>query len=98
MNSANAAPISGSEGGVNPTFSPDGRWLAFFANGKLKKVPLDGGTPVVIAQGLAYPKGLCWGTDHNIYYAPSYSSAILRVSEGGGTPQPVTKLQADKGE
>jgi len=93
-----AFSASGSEGGVNPTFSPDGRWLAFFANGKLKKISLDGGTPVVIAEGIATPKGLWWGVDHNIYYAPSYSSPILRVSDSGGTPQPATKLQADKGE
>src|ERR1700676_2675589 len=90
MNSANPTPISGSDVGVNPTFSPDGRWLAFFANGKLKKIALDGGTAVVIAEGIASPKGLCWGADHNIYYAPSYSSPILRVNDGGGTPQPAT--------
>ena len=98
MNSASAVPIGGSEGAVNPAFSPDGRWLAFFAAGKLKKISLDGGSPVVIAEGISNPKGLSWGTDHNIYYAPSLSSGILRVSDSGGTPQPVTKLQADKGE
>lgn len=63
-----------------------------------KKISLDGGSPVVIAEGISNPKGLSWGTDHNIYYAPSLSSGILRVSDSGGTPQPVTKLQADKGE
>ena len=98
MNSASAVPIGGSEGAVNPVFSPDGRWLAFFAAGKLKKISLDGGSPVVIAEGISNPKGLSWGTDHNIYYTPSLSSGILRVSDNGGTPQPVTKLQADKGE
>jgi eukaryotic-like serine/threonine-protein kinase len=98
MNSASAVPIGGSEGAVNPAFSPDGRWLAFFAAGKLKKISLDGGSPVVIAEGISNPKGLSWGPDHNIYYAPSSSSGILRVSDNGGTPQPVTKLQAGKGE
>jgi serine/threonine protein kinase len=98
MNSASSVPISGSDGAVNPAFSPDGRWLAFFAAGKLKKIALDGGTPVVIADGITSPKGLTWGTDHNIYYAPSFSSGIVRISDGGGTPQAVTKLQADKGE
>jgi len=98
MNSASSVPITGSEGATNPVFSPDGRWLAFFAAGKLKKISLEGGTPVVIADGVTSPRGLSWGTDHNIYYAPSVSSAILRVSDSGGTPQAATKLQADKGE
>jgi len=98
MNSASSVPITGSEGATNPVFSPDGRWLAFFAAGKLKKISLEGGTPVVIADGVTSPKGLTWGTDHNLYYAPSVSSAILRVSDSGGTPQAATKLQADKGE
>jgi serine/threonine protein kinase len=98
MNSASTVAINGSDGAVNPAFSPDGRSLAFYAAGKLKKIALDGGTAVVIAEGIAYPKGLSWGTDHNIYYGPSFSSGILRVSDGGGTPQAVTKLQADKGE
>jgi len=98
MNSASTVAINGSDGAVNPAFSPDGRSLAFYAAGKLKKIALDGGTPVVIAEGIAYPKGLSWGTDHNIYYGPSFSSGIFRVSDGGGTPQGVTKLQADKGE
>ena len=89
MNSASAVPIAGSEGAVNPSFSPDGRWLAFFAGGKLKKISLDGGTPVVIAEGIAYPKGLSWGADHNIYYSPSFSQefCVSAMAEAPRSPQ-----------
>jgi Tol biopolymer transport system component len=98
LNSASASPIRGAEGGVNPIFSPDGKWLAFFAGGKLKKVSLDGGTPVTLAENVVYAQGATWAADHNIYYAPSLNSGILRVGENGGAPEAVTKLQADKGE
>jgi Tol biopolymer transport system component/tRNA A-37 threonylcarbamoyl transferase component Bud32 len=98
LNSASASPIRGAEGGVDPVFSPDGKWLAFFAGGKLKKVSLDGGTPVTLAENVVYAQGATWGADNNIYYAPSLNSGILRVGENGGTPEAVTKLQADKGE
>jgi eukaryotic-like serine/threonine-protein kinase len=98
LNSASAVPIRGAEGATDPIFSPDGKWLAFFAGGKLKKVSLDGGTPVILAENIVYVQGAVWGADHNIYYAPSLNSAILRVSENGGSAQPVTKLQTDRGE
>jgi serine/threonine protein kinase/Tol biopolymer transport system component len=95
-----AAPvaIAGSDGAVNPVFSPDGKWLAFLAAGQLKKISIDGGTVISLANGIASLGGICWGPDHNIYYAPSRSSGILSVNDSGGTPQLVTKLQADKGE
>src|SRR6185503_14701421 len=38
-------PLAGTEGASFPFFSPDGRWVAFFADGKLKKLALDGGAP-----------------------------------------------------
>jgi Tol biopolymer transport system component len=98
LNSANPILIPGAEGAADPVFSPDGRWLAFFAGGKLKKISLDGGAAVVIAEGINAAKGISWGSDHNIYYTPSVNSPILRVSDSGGTSHPVTKLQLDKGE
>jgi len=98
LNSASASPIRGAEGGVDPVFSPDGKWLAFFAGGKLKKVSLDGGTPVTLADNVVYAQGATWGADNNIYYEPSLNSGILRVGENGGAPEAVTKLQLDKGE
>ncbi len=98
MNSAASVPLAGSEGATNPVFSPDGRWLAFFAGGKLKKISFDGGVPEAVVDSVVDVQGVSWGADHNIYYAPSLKSGIMRVSENGGTPQPVTKLQADKAE
>jgi serine/threonine protein kinase/Tol biopolymer transport system component len=98
MNSASSVPIPGAEGATNPIFSPDGKWLAFFAGGKLKKISFDGGAPETIADSVVDPQGISWGADHNIYYSPSLTSGILRISENGGTPQPVTKLRTDKTE
>jgi serine/threonine protein kinase len=98
LNSAALTAIAGTEGSAEPMFSPDGRSLAFFSGSKLKKVSLEGGTPTTLAEGIVYPTGSCWAADHNIYYSPSLQSAILRVNENGGTPQPVTKLQPGSSE
>ncbi len=94
MNAASPVAVSGADGAVNPVFSPDGKWLAFFVGAQLRKISLDGGAPVTVADGISTAKGMSWGTDHNIYYAPAVNSGILRISDGGGKPQPVTQLQS----
>jgi len=53
-------PIAGSEGGALPFFSPDSQWLGFFADSKLKKVPISGGAPVVLCDASAGAGG-SWG-------------------------------------
>jgi serine/threonine-protein kinase len=53
-------PIAGTDGAMHPFFSPDGQWVGFFADGKLKKVSLDGGAPVAIADART-PRGEAWG-------------------------------------
>ncbi len=45
MDQSEAKPIAGTEGGINPFLSPDNRWVGFWADGKLKKVPVEGGVP-----------------------------------------------------
>ncbi len=50
INQFEATPIAGSDGGVQPFFSPDGKWVGFFARKKLWKVPLGGGPPTEIAR------------------------------------------------
>jgi serine/threonine-protein kinase len=95
MDSLDARPIPGTEGAVNPFFSPDGQWLGFFAGQKLKKVSVNGGAALTLS-GAAQPHGASWNSLGTIAFAPIQASALQQVPEGGGTPQPLTRLE--KGE
>ena len=94
LDQMNATPISGTTGAQDPFFSPDGRWIAFFADGKLKKVAVDNGSVVTLCDGLS-DRGGDWGDDGYIVFQPSASvnQPLLRISEEGGTPQAVTKME-----
>ncbi|HET7294700.1 MAG TPA: protein kinase, partial [Vicinamibacteria bacterium] len=81
----------------NPFFSPDGAWVAFFADGKLKKAPVAGGPPVVLCAAPS-GRGGSWGDDGTIVFAPSLSSGLSRIPAGGGTPEVLTQPEAAKGE
>ncbi|MFI5181262.1 MAG: protein kinase [Thermoanaerobaculia bacterium] len=89
--------LSGSEGASNPFFSPDGGWVGFFADGKLKKLLLSGGNPVMLADAPA-PRGGCWAPDDTIVYSPEYASGLLRVSASGGAPIELAKPDPKKNE
>jgi serine/threonine-protein kinase len=83
LGDAAARPLAGTEDADQPFFSPDGRWLAFFADSKLKKVAVAGGTPITIAP-VANPRGGTWLPDNTIIFAPSAASVLMRVSAEGG--------------
>ncbi len=85
-----ATPMSGTEGGSDAFFSPDGQWIGFFAEGKLKKAPVQGGAPVTLCDAEA-SRGGSWGDDGNIIFAVVDSSDLMAVSSAGGTPQPLIK-------
>ena len=89
--------VEGTDGAEHPMVSPDGRWIAFFSRGTLRKVPAEGGTSTVVAQALA-PRGGAWAPDGSIVYAPLYTGGVFRVAASGGTPVPVTKVDVEKGE
>jgi serine/threonine-protein kinase len=95
MDSLETKPIPGTEGAVTPFFSPDGHWLGFFVGGKLKKVPVSGGAALTLGDALA-PHGASWGSQGMIAFAPSVISVLQQVSDSGGVPQPLTRLE--KGE
>ena len=61
MDSLEARPIPGTEGALNPFFSPDGQWLGFFAGGKLKKVSVSGGAALTLGDA-PEPRGATWGS------------------------------------
>jgi len=95
MDSLEAKPISGTEGAVNFFFSPDGQWVAFFADGKLKKISVNGGAALTLADA-GGPHGANWGSQGMIVFAPTLVSVLYQVPDAGGAPQPLTRFE--KGE
>jgi DNA-binding winged helix-turn-helix (wHTH) protein len=89
------AALSGVEGRA-PFFSPDGRWLGYFADGRLMKVALAGGAPTTIADAPT-PLGGVW-IDREIVFAGSPSGGLQRVSAEGGDARPLTRPREDAGE
>jgi serine/threonine-protein kinase len=96
LDHAQATPLAGTEHAFSPFFSPDGEWIAFFADGKLKKISVTGAVLTLCDafQGL----GGDWGEDGNIVFAPSVHTGLFRVSDAGGTPSELTKLDLSTGE
>jgi hypothetical protein len=86
-----ATELAGSEGAYAPFLSPDGEWVAFFANGKLKKLSLEGSAPVVVCDA-PLGAGGSWGPDGSIIAALSSVGPLSRIPPGGGAPVPVTHL------
>ena len=89
--------LPGTEGARLPFFSPDGRWVGFFAGGKLKKAPMAGGTPTTLADAPS-GCGASWNPSGEIAFAPNDSSGIFLVSDQGGTPRALTTLDFAAGD
>jgi eukaryotic-like serine/threonine-protein kinase len=92
-----ASPIPGTADAINPFFSPNSQWIAFFAQGKLKKVPVAGGPAVSICDA-EIGFGGSWGVDDTIVFAPTTGSSLWRVSAEGGAPALLTTLDTQRGE
>jgi DNA-binding winged helix-turn-helix (wHTH) protein/Tol biopolymer transport system component len=91
-----ASPLSGTDDGRAPFFSPDGQWIGFFADGRLKRASLAGGAPVTIADAPTALGGV-W-IDHEIVFAGSPSGGLMRVSADGGEPRLLTTPRESDGE
>jgi hypothetical protein len=91
LDALEARPLPGTDDARNPFWSPDSRFLGFFAQGKLKKADLTGGPPVALCDA---PEGLggAWSPDDVILFAPRSAGRIQKVSAAGGNPLPVTGL------
>jgi len=83
-------------GNSRPFVSPDGRWIAYAAQGKLKKVPVAGGPAVDLAA--ADWAGGSWGSNGRLVYTKAYNTGLWIVSEGGGDARELTTPDTAKGE
>jgi serine/threonine protein kinase len=79
-----------------PFWSPDSRFLAFQEGGKLKRIDIAGGSPETICDDNSHFGGGAWGPDDSILLGSE--KGILRVAAAGGTPEPVTLVDASKKE
>jgi len=101
LDSTTPRPLLDTEGASYPFWSPDAGAIAFFADGKLKRVEASGGTPQVLADAPG-GRGGTWNAQGVILFTPSQNAAnptgvITRVSATGGTATPVTRLKSGQG-
>ncbi len=89
--------LDGTQGASYPFWSPDGKTLGFFAEGKLKKVDAAGG-PVQMVCDAVSGRGGAWNHDGTILFSPHVLAGLSRVSSWGGTPVPVTQLDTSRFE
>jgi Tol biopolymer transport system component len=81
--------LAGTDGATFPFWSPDSRWVAFFAEGRLRKVEAAGG-PVQTVCEVHAGRGGTWGPDGTIVFAPDITGPLVKVAAGGGTPTATT--------
>ncbi|HXR98481.1 MAG TPA: protein kinase [Terriglobales bacterium] len=92
-----ATALPGTENADSPFFSPDGRWIGFFADGHLQKISVSGGPATVLCDAPS-DRGAAWlpaspgQPDGTIVFAPSTSTGLLQISADGGAPSPFTTL------
>ena len=97
MDSVVPTVLPGTEGASGPFFSPDGRFVGFFASGKLMKVDVDGGPPTILTEA-ASGRGAAWVLDDSILFTAAPGTGLWRVPSGGGTPSVVTRLDVAQTE
>ncbi len=93
------APLPGTEDARNPFFSPDGQMVGFFSRGRLRKVPVSGGSPSVVCEvPTDYGFGT-WGPDDTIVFATLFTgTGLFRVPAVGGKAEILTSPHGDQGE
>jgi serine/threonine-protein kinase len=83
-------------GNSRPFVSPDGRWLAYFKQGRLRKVPVEGGPAIDLA--VSDWAGGSWGRNGRLVYSQTYNTGLWMVSEGGGDERMLTAPDTAHGE
>ena len=92
--------LAGTENAGSPFFSSDGQWIAFFADGKLRKIAVQGGVPVTLAEAGTFANGPLarfpsgsWGDDGNLVATLNPGAGLMRIPSAGGSPAPLPGLK-----
>jgi len=97
VDSFQTTPLPNTDDATDPFFSPDGQWVGFFTSNKLEKISANGGAPIVLCDASG-ERGGSWAPDNTIVFAGASSAGLSRVSADGGKPEPLTRLDSQKGE
>jgi serine/threonine protein kinase len=97
LDSLTARSLPGTENAEYPFWSPDSRFVGFFADGKVKRIEVAGGPPLSICDATD-PRGGTWSRDGVILFEPHFREPIFRVSATGGKPSAVTRLDDSRKE
>lgn len=97
LDSLEAILLPGTEGALNPFFSPDGQEIGFFAQGKLKRISVSSPRAQTICTA-AFGLGGSWGSDGTIVFATAARGPLLRVPAAGGEPVAATRLEDARDE
>ena len=91
LSTTNAQQLNDTGDAMFPFWSPDGRRIGFFADGKLKTVDVGGGSVAILCEALI-GRGGTWNRSGIIVFAPFIAGPLYRISADGGTPTPVTQI------
>ena len=95
LNGDTAQPLEGTQNAMHPFWSPDGRYIGFFANGKLAKIAATGG-PVSVLADAPNSRGGSWSANDVIVFAPDFLGGLSKVSAQGGAVEPATLIEKTK--
>lgn len=99
LNALAGQALNGTDDASLPFWSPDSRFIGFFAGGKLKKIEASGGPPQTLCDAPT-GRGGTWNDEGTIVFCPSSApnNPLSRVSAAGGVPVKITKLDSSRGE
>jgi eukaryotic-like serine/threonine-protein kinase len=89
--------LAGTEGAAGPFFSPDGEWIGFYADGKLKKISVAGGPAIALCEA-PEGNGATWLPDDTIVFNADWREGLRRVSAAGGRSMVLTRPDLSRGE